>query len=280
MTVSELPPAPHGQHGQYGQHSRGGRGLAGVVAEREMKDTWWGGRALSLMLAFSLLLSATTYLVAVNQALNFLEQRESAGLTLQIAVAVGGLLALLGAADAVSGERERGTLESLLLSPAPRRAVVLGKGASAMSLWLGAFALSLPYIWYLGRDVDAFWTAASSGLLVGTLLSLFLVGFGLVLSIFSRSNRLSLAVALFALLALYTPTQMPSQAQQGWAGDLLLHVDPFTSGLRYLDRVIVSGHSGLDELGWLVGPVIAAALGVSAALLAGSRLELLTGDHG
>ena len=257
----------------------GGRGLSRVVAEREMMDTWWGGRALALMLGFSLLLSATTYLVAVNQELNFLEQRESAGLTLQVAVAVGGLLALLGGADALSGERERGTLESLLLSPAPRRALVMGKGAAAMSLWLGAYVLSLPYVWYLGHDVDAFWTAASSGLLVGTLLALFLVGFGLVLSVFSRSNKVSLAVSLFALLALYTPTQMPSKAQQGWAGDLLLHVDPFTSGLRFLDRVIVSGHSGADEIGWLVGPAIAAAVAVSAAAVAGSRLSLLAGEQ-
>lgn len=254
-------------------------GTTGAVAERELKDTWWGGRALALMLAYSLLLSATTYLVAINTQLNFLEQRESTGLTLQVAVAVGGLLALLGAADALSGERERGTLESLLLSPAPRQSLVMGKGLAALSLWLGAYIVSLPYVWYLGHGVGAFWAAAASGLVVGTLLALFLVGFGLVLSIFSRSNRVSLAVSIFALLALYTPTQMPSQAQQGWAGDLLLHVDPFTSGLRFLDRVIVSGHSGAEESGWLVGPAIAAALALAAAAWAASRLSLLAGDR-
>jgi len=92
--------------------------------------------ALAMMLAFSLLLSVTAYLVATNQALNFLEQREAVNLTLQIGVAVGALIVLLGAADALSGERERGTLESLLLTPAPRRDVVLGKGLAALSLWL------------------------------------------------------------------------------------------------------------------------------------------------
>ena len=42
-----------------------------------------------MMVAFSLLLSVTTYLVATNQALNFLEQREAVNLTLQIGVTVG-----------------------------------------------------------------------------------------------------------------------------------------------------------------------------------------------
>jgi hypothetical protein len=106
-----------------------------VVADRELRDLWLAGRGLPLMFVYALLLSVTSYLVATNQALNFLEQREAASLTLQVAVAVGALLVLLGAADAVSGERERGTLESLLLSPAPRRALVAGKALAALSLW-------------------------------------------------------------------------------------------------------------------------------------------------
>ncbi len=66
-----------------------------------------------------MLLSVTSYLVASNQALNFLEQRESVNLTLQMAVAVSGLMVLLIAGDGVSGERERETLETLLLTSAP-----------------------------------------------------------------------------------------------------------------------------------------------------------------
>jgi ABC-2 type transport system permease protein len=248
-----------------------------VVAGRELRDLWLAGRGLALMLAFTLLVSATSYLVATNQALNFLEQREAVSLTLQVAVALGGLLVLLGAADAVSGERERGTLEGLLLSPAPRRALVLGKAAAALSLWAAAFALSLPYVWYLGRGVGVVGVAAVSGLLVGTLLALFLAGFGLLVSIRARSNRLSLSVTLFALLALYAPTQMPSTAQSGWLGDLLLRVDPFTAGLHLLGRVIIDGHSIGQEIGWLAGPLVAAALTCGAAIAAASRLALTPG---
>src|SRR4029077_19324957 len=98
-----------------------------VVFERELRDLWTGGRGLVLCFAFSLLLSVIAYLVATNTDLNFLEQRESVGLTLQVAIAVGALLALLVAADAISGERERGTLETTLLTPAPRHQIVAGK---------------------------------------------------------------------------------------------------------------------------------------------------------
>jgi len=75
---------------------RAGRRAWMVVAERELRDLWLAGRGLPLLLAYSGLLSVTSYLVAANQALNFLEQREAVGLTLQVAVAVGALLVLLG----------------------------------------------------------------------------------------------------------------------------------------------------------------------------------------
>src|SRR5207247_288195 len=149
-------------------------------------------------------------------ALSFLGQREAVNLTLQVAVAVGALLALLVAADAISGERERGTLESLLLTPAPRGELVSGKLLAALSLWLCALVVTVPYVWFLGRGVGAVGEAIGTGLLAGTLLAISLTALGMVVSALARSNRVSLSVSLFVLLALFAPTQLPTGAQQGW----------------------------------------------------------------
>ncbi|MDQ3157004.1 MAG: ABC transporter permease subunit [Actinomycetota bacterium] len=250
-----------------------------VVLDRELRDLWLAGRGLLLMLAISVLLGVTSYLVASNQALNFLEQREAVSLTLQVAVALGGLLVLLGSADSISGERERGTLESLLVTPVSRRSIVVAKAAAALSMWVASFTLTVGYVWYFGRGVGVVLSALSAGLLVGTLLALFLAGLGVLVSSLVESNRLSLSITLFALLALYTPTQMPMSAQQGWFGDLLLHVDPFTAGVQALGNVVVNGQSLGQQAGWLVGPVVAAAFICSAAVGVADRLTLGTGDH-
>jgi ABC-2 type transport system permease protein len=250
-----------------------------VVAARELRDLWLAGRGLPLMLGFAALLSVTTYLVASNQALNFLEQREAVSLTLQIAVAVGGLLVLLGSADSVSGERERGTLESLLVTPTSRRALLVGKAVAALSLWGGSFVVTVLYVWYLGDGVGVAATAMWSGLVVGTLLSLFLVGLGLLVSTLAQSNRLSLSVTLFALLALYAPTQMPSSAQNGWFGELLLRIDPFTAGLHVLTEVVTSGQPLGQQLDWVAGPAIAAVLACAGAMAVAGRLSLGSGDR-
>jgi ABC-2 type transport system permease protein len=248
-----------------------------VVAGRELRDLWLGGRGLLLSLAFSSLLSVLSYLVATNTALNFLEQRESVNLTLQVAIAVGALLALLAGADAISGERERGSLESLLLTPVSRLQLTGGKLLAALSLWLAAFVVTIPYVWFLGRGVGIVGVALAVGVLVGTLLAIFLVSLSVLVSIFAGSNRVSLSVSLFVLLALFAPTQFPTSAQQGWAGDLLLRANPLTAGEHYVGKIVVDGHPWSQDASWLISPVIAAALFAVVAAVAGARLLRLSG---
>lgn len=245
-----------------------------VVAERELRDLWTVGRALPLLIAYSVLLSLTSYLVAANQALNFLEVRESVSLTLGVAVAVSALMVVMGAADAISGERERGSLESLLLTPAPRHALVVGKGLAAMSLWLAALAVSIPYVWFLGRGVEVVGRAVVGGLAVSALLALFLAGLGLVISTLSQSNRVSLTLSVLLLVALYAPTQLTTVGLRPSVGDRLQRLDPFTSGLRYLDRLVVGGHSPTQDLGLLVTPLVAAIVFPAMALFLAGRMTL------
>jgi ABC-2 type transport system permease protein len=236
-----------------------------IVARQELRDLWLGGRGLPLAFAFSLLLSVITYLGATNEAVNFLEQREAVNLALQVAVAVGALLALLSAADAISGERERGTLESLLVTPLPRRRLVAGKLAAALSLWLAAWIISIPYIWFLGREVGAVDEAVLAGIAVGTLVALSLCAFAINVSALAASNRLSLSVSLFVLFALFAPTLLPGGAKQGWAGELLQRVNPITAAEHYMRNIVINQYDWTKELDWLISPLVA---GIGFTLIA------------
>jgi ABC-2 type transport system permease protein len=258
------------------------RGTPGwvVVLARELRDLWVGGRGLTLCFAFSILVSAIAYLAATNEALNFLEQREALNLVVQVGMIVGALLTLLAGADAISGERERGTLESLLLTPVSRRQLAGAKLLAALSLWLAAYAILVPYGWFLARSLGVVGSALAASFVVGTLLAIFFASFGLLVSLFASSNRASLSIALLALLALFAPTQLPGGAKQGWFADVLLHVNPATAGERFVNRVIISASSWDQELGWLVSPLVSAALLSAAALLLASRMRLGGGAGG
>jgi ABC-2 type transport system permease protein len=248
-----------------------------VVAGQECRDLWTGGKGLLLLFAYAVLLSVMTYVSATSAVLNFLEQREAVNLVLQVAVAVGVLMTLVVSADAISGERERGTLESLMLTPVSRRGILAGKLAAAMSLWFGAFVVSLPYVWVLGRGVGAVGPAAGLGLFVGTLLALGLAATGVLVSALSNSNKVSLAVSLFVLLALFAPTQLPGGLPKGWIGDVIVRANPVDAGLRYMSALLVNGHAWTRDLGFLISPLLTALLAGGVLFVAGPRMVRLTG---
>ena len=261
-----------------GQDVRTSEGQPGwlVVAEQECRDLWASGRGLILLFLFSVLVSAVAYLTSTNLALNFLEQRESVNLVLQFAVAVGVLATLVVSADGISGERERGTLETLLVTPVSRRSIIIGKLIAALTLWFATFLISIPYLWVLGRDVGILGPALALGFGVGTLLAVGLGSIGLLISATSNSNKTSVGASIFLLLILFAPTQLPSGLPQGWFFEALLRANPVASGLAYISSLLVEGHSWTQDLSYLITPLLTAIIAGGALVLAGPQLVRLT----
>jgi ABC-2 type transport system permease protein len=263
------------------ERTRTARAAAGgrVVAGQELRDLWLGGRGLVLLTAFSFLLSVVTFLVASNEVLNFLEQREAVALTLQVAVAVGVLVTLVVSADAISGERERGTLESLLLAPVSRRAILAGKLGAALSLWAAAYLITVPYLLTLARGVAIGRQALLLGLIVGGLLAVGMAGLGLVISSLAGSNRASLAISLFLLLALAAPSQFPLGPASALT-NFLDRLNPVASGLKYFHAVLVTGHAPARDWTYLISPLVLAVAAVAVVLALAPRLVRLGNGRG
>ena len=246
-----------------------------VVAEQESRDLWIGGRGPVLVFGFSVLLSAMTYLAATNRAMNFLEQREAVNLTVQVGLAVGVLLTVVVSADAISGERERGTFEGLLLTPVSRRAIIVGKLAAASTMWLACLIVTLPYLWVLGRGVAGAGQAALLALVVGTLVAIGLGGLGLLFSAWTNSNKTSLACGLLLLLVLFAPTQLPALPKTGF-GQALTRINPIGSSLHYISQILVNHRNWTQDLAYLAAPLVLTLLVVTTLLAAGPRLVRLT----
>src|SRR3972149_12274181 len=94
-----------------------------LVFRRELVELWLGGRALTLLSLFSILLGITGFLIATNAELELIPPKEVASLMLQPSISFGLFIGLIIGADSLSGERERATLEALLLTPTSRRQI-------------------------------------------------------------------------------------------------------------------------------------------------------------
>ena len=98
-----------------------------VMLTSELADLWVGGKAFYLILAYSIMLAIQTFVLATNFELSLFTPPQMIFEILKSFIQVSLLIGLIIGADSISGERERSTLEGLLLAPASRRQTARGR---------------------------------------------------------------------------------------------------------------------------------------------------------
>ena len=245
-----------------------------VVARYELRALWLSLKGLTVLFGYVLLLSVLSYVAASEAALNLLDARESVGIVVQVAIGLSTLAALVVSSDMISGERERDTLEALLVTPVPRRALVIGKMAAASSMWLIGITAAVPYVISLaggpGVTGDAIFVLGVAGSLVG----LALTAMGMAISAISMSNRVSVAASVGILLILAAPSQLPAVTADGVLGSILIASNPVSAGLKLAGLVLIDQKPLADQWHLLISPVVAVAVMTFLAIRLSSRVRL------
>lgn len=245
-----------------------------VIANQELVDLWRSSKGMSVLFGYTVLLATLAYLASSEASVNLLDARESVGIVVQVAIALGALSALVVSADAISGERERGTLEALLVTPVSRRSLVIGKLAAATTMWAAALLIALPYVIVMARGPGIAFDAVAVLVISGSLVAAALTALGLAISSFSMSNRMSLAAALSIMLLLAAPSQLPAVKVDGVMGTVLIRANPVSSGLRLAKRILVDNAPWSSEWTYAMSPLIAAIGLTILAVSLSRRLEL------
>jgi len=231
-----------------------------LVFTRELADLWVGGKALILILIYSILLGVMVYVYSFNSELSLIPPKEAVYELLKNAMAVSLFIGLIIGADSLSGERERNTLESLLLTPAKRRQIVLGKYLAGISPWPAAYLIAIPYMYVLSQGDEVLIPAILWGLITGTLLVPAYTGLGMLASFFSSSNKVSYFVSLGVYVLFLVPAQLPGRAQTGAAGQFLQWVNPLAAVNHFLSKHLVNYRTVSEFWTWLISPMIFAVL--------------------
>jgi ABC-type Na+ efflux pump permease subunit len=259
---------------------RSGPGLAAwwVVCRRDLQEHWVGGRALMLLLLYTVVIGVMTYLMVSSSQVDLTPPKEMVWSTLQTCMYVGVFMGLLIGADTLSGARDRAALETLLLTPASRTQIVLGKFLASMSPWPAAMAVTFPCLLFVAQGDPILYPALEWVGLVGTLLVLGFTGLGMLISFWSDSNRTSLFTSLTLYLLFLLPALLPGQAQKGLVGKFFQRSNPLAGADEFLEKVIVNNRSLHDYGSWLRGPfVFPTVVLILLFLYAGPRLRLQAG---
>lgn len=252
-----------------------------VVSLRELSALWQAGRILILLIPFSMVLSAMSYLLATNNELSLIPPKEMVLLVLDVTLAVSILISLIIGANAISGMRENGTLESMLLTPVSRRQIILGKFLAALSPWPIILAIASAYVAMLAPSARFVWYSLFVFSFAGSLLVIIAAGFGLLVSIYSKSNKSSLSISLVVLLLSLSFTQLPGTTQTGNIARLFKRINPMESTWSFTEKVLVNNRTiaemtdfGGPEGNWLLSPILVAGLVLGLLFVYRPRLRL------
>ena len=243
---------------------------------RELADLWIGGKALYLIIAYSLFLGFQSYAQVKTSETSFIPPKEMVFAALQVVIYMGGIIGLIIGADSISGERERGTLEALLLTPASRRQIIIGKYLAGLSPWPIALLIAIPFFWVLSQGDPIFGQALYWGSIVGSVLTIGFTGLGMLISFWSNSNKVSFFVSLGIYLVILLPSTWPGRAVRGAVAKFFQRMNPLEGAVNeLLPKILVNNRSFSEYEIWFRTPVVFAALMVGILLFfAAYRLRI------
>jgi len=220
----------------------------GLIAGKEGGDLLLSLRGLGWLLTMAAVLSAFGLLLVSDTELSLLDNAQVVYDMGGIVTALGALLAVVVGTDAVAGERERGTLVSLLLAPTSRNSILLGKLGGQAIAWGIMYAIALPYFWAVGSTGQNLADGAISVALLGTPV---VFGFGfLAMGLGARldSVRSSLLTGLVVLLLSASPLLLGPSLRQSAIGRGFDAINPFSSALNGYDAVIIDSQTIVAQM--------------------------------
>jgi ABC-type transport system involved in multi-copper enzyme maturation permease subunit len=249
-----------------------------LVFKNELHNLWIGGRALPLILTYTIVVGIGSFLAVWNSQLDLIPPKEMVFSILRTSIYVGVFMGVILGADSLSGARERAVLEPLLLTPASRRQIMVGKFLASISPWPVALAVSFPCLVVLSQGDAILGPSLLWIFLVGSLLVLGFAGLGMLVSFWSASNTSSLFVSLCLYLLFLLPAFLPGRAQKGYVGKFFQRANPLAAADEFLEKILVNNQTFQKFESWLQGPIAFPILILGLLLLyAGPRLRLQAG---
>jgi ABC-2 type transport system permease protein len=242
-----------------------------LVLKKELRDLWVGGKALNLTLIYCVVLGIYCYSLIQDSTLSLTPPKEMVFEVLKIAIAACLFICLILGADTISGERERATLEPLLLAPVSRRQIVIGKLLAATSPWPVTFVLTIPYWVVLAQGDEVFGQTMIWGAILGSLMAPAMAAIGMLVSLRCTSNKTSLFVSLGLYLFLLLPTQLPGTLQTGAVGAMIQQVSPMAATTHFLAKILVNNSTFDIMWPWFASPALLALLVVAPLVLFSAR---------
>jgi ABC-2 type transport system permease protein len=223
-----------------------------TLVEKECIEEIISPRGAALYLVGCGVLSVFSLLLVSNTELSLLDNAQAVYMMSSIIIAIALLIAVIRGSDGFAGERERETLETLLITPVSPAEVAIAKLMGLIFSWLVLFIISIPYLWAVGSTGQNLNSALQYLFISGTLLVVIFGGFTLAISARMRTFKGTMSIGLTAFLLSGSPILLGPSLRQSTVGRFIDLLNPFANALNMLDSVIVDSLGVLFQITPLV----------------------------
>jgi len=209
------------------------------IFTREIKGTFYSWKGAAWIVACSVVFSCVSYLLLTDKELSLLDQGEMLFMLTEVIIVLGLILSTVTASTILSGEREAGTLETLLLTPVSPLRIAAEKVFSVFALWLILFTVSLPYIIVVASGTGL---TAPAIFYTGLYGSVLVLGISLVSVTISAiaNSKTSLLSSLTLVLVLLAPALFfATSLKNNSFGIAIERINPVSQAFNSLDNVLV-----------------------------------------
>jgi ABC-type transport system involved in multi-copper enzyme maturation permease subunit len=248
-------------------------GLA-ILIQKESVEEFLVTRGAAFLLIGSIVLSAFSILLVSNTELSLLDDAEAVYFMGAIVLTLASLITIIRGSDGFAGERDRGTLETVMLAPVSGARLAVAKLAGILIAWIVLLVLAAPYLWVTGQTAGNFLVALIYLAITGTLLVLAFGGLSLGLSAKVKSFKAVLSIGLTIFLFLGSPVVIGPSLRQSAVGRMLDVINPFADALNILDSVVIDNQGMGFQLIRLIVMLSYALAALWFLFAASKRIEL------
>jgi ABC-2 type transport system permease protein len=222
---------------------------AAYVLQKEIRESILTPKGFLWYIITSVILSVLSYLFLTNSELSLLDQGQMLYLIMNFITALGILVGLVFGADAFAGEMERGTMEALLLTPVTKGEIATGKLGATLTNWGILLAISLPYLFVVGKGGQNLLIGIAYLALLGTFLAIIFSAFSMGLSSRIKSVKNSLMASFLIFLLAGSPIFLSAAQRRTWFGQVLDFINPFADAINTFDSVVVDSQGLAYQVG-------------------------------
>lgn len=241
------------------------------IWKKELQGELYTWKSMLWIVFASLLFSFTSYFLLTDRELSLLDQTEMMLLFGQVIIGVALLFIAVDASSSITIEFEKGTAETLFLTPLRIKDFIFGKFLASLTLWCFLFVVSLPYV--VVSSFGSNLTLAFIGYLalLGTLGVIGIVAFTFAISFFYRSTKNTLTTSLILLLILATPAFFSTTLKNAAPIQIFSQINPVDNMFSSLDNVLVDSQTAIVQNWQFILPLLIFCILMLAFLIFSTR---------